>query len=37
MAEGSSTIFVDGKPVALTGHSVDCGGVVIGRGSGEGT
>lgn len=37
IAEGSSTILIDGKPAALTGHRVDCGGVVIGSGSGEGS
>lgn len=37
IAEGSSTILIDGKPAALTGHGVDCGGVVIGSGSGEGS
>lgn len=36
IAQGSSTIVIDGKPAALTGHAVDCGGVVIGSGSGEG-
>ncbi|WP_447956373.1 type VI secretion system PAAR protein [Vreelandella sp. EE7] len=37
IAQGSGTIFVDGTPVALTSHDVDCGGVVIGSGSGEGS
>ncbi|WP_283159624.1 PAAR domain-containing protein [Halomonas caseinilytica] len=37
MAGGSGSILVDGKPVALTGHAVDCGGVVIGSSSGEGS
>ncbi|SDF70682.1 PAAR motif-containing protein [Onishia taeanensis] len=37
IAGGSGSILVDGKPVALTGHAVDCGGVVIGSGSGEGS
>ncbi|WP_374694457.1 type VI secretion system PAAR protein [Halomonas sp. SpR8] len=36
IAQGSSAILIDGKPAALTGHAVDCGGVVIGSGSGEG-
>ncbi|MCP1316007.1 MULTISPECIES: type VI secretion system PAAR protein [unclassified Halomonas] len=36
IAQGSGTILIDGKPAALTGHAVDCGGVVIGSGSGEG-
>ena len=36
IAQGSGTILIDGKPAALTGHGVDCGGVVIGSGSGEG-
>lgn len=33
IAEGDPTILVDGKPVALTGHRVSCGGVVIGSGT----
>lgn len=33
----SATIFVNGKLVELTGHSVNRGGVVIGSGSGGGT
>lgn len=37
IAQGSGTILIDGKPAALTGHAVDCGGVVIGSGSGEGS
>lgn len=37
IAQGSSTILVDGKPVALTNHAVDCGGILIGSGSGEGS
>ncbi|MBH8580701.1 type VI secretion system PAAR protein [Bisbaumannia pacifica] len=37
IAEGSGTILIDGKPAALTGHAVDCGGVVIGSASGEGS
>lgn len=36
IAEGSATILIDGKPAALTGHAVDCGGVVIGSATGEG-
>ncbi len=37
IAEGSGTILIDGKPAALTGHAVGCGGVVIGSASGEGS
>lgn len=37
IAEGSGSIMIDGKPAALTGHAVDCGGVVIGSASGEGS
>ncbi|TFH85875.1 type VI secretion system PAAR protein [Billgrantia azerbaijanica] len=37
IAGGSGSILVDGKPAALTGHAVDCGGVVIGSASGEGS
>ncbi|MBZ0331570.1 type VI secretion system PAAR protein [Halomonas sp. ANAO-440] len=37
IAEGSGTILIEGKPAALTGHSVNCGGVVIGSASGEGS
>jgi len=36
IAEGSGTILIDGKPAALTGHAIDCGGVVIGSGTGVG-
>ncbi|WP_111498571.1 MULTISPECIES: type VI secretion system PAAR protein [Marinobacter] len=34
IAGGNGTVLVEGKPIALTGHAVDCGGVVIGSGSG---
>ncbi|PAU77480.1 type VI secretion system PAAR protein [Halomonas salipaludis] len=37
IAEGSGSILIDGKPAALTGHAVDCGGVVIGSATGEGS
>lgn len=37
IAQGSDTILIDGKSAALTGHAVDCGGMVIGSGSGEGS
>ena len=37
IAEGSATVMIDGKPAALTGHEVDCGGVVIGSATGEGS
>lgn len=33
IASGSSTVFVNGKPLAITGGSVDCGGVIIGSGT----
>ncbi|WP_235587783.1 PAAR domain-containing protein [Aeromonas hydrophila] len=33
MASGSSTVFVNSKPLAMTGSSVDCGGVIIGAGT----
>ncbi|MBD2791582.1 type VI secretion system PAAR protein [Xenorhabdus sp. 42] len=33
IAGGSSSVFIEGKPAARTGDSVDCGGVVIGSGS----
>ncbi|WP_197038451.1 type VI secretion system PAAR protein [Billgrantia saliphila] len=36
IAEGSGSILIDGKPAALTGHAVDCGGVVIGSASAVG-
>ncbi|MNF75133.1 hypothetical protein D3C84_571890 [compost metagenome] len=28
-----STVFVNGKPLAITGGAVDCGGVIIGSGT----
>ncbi|MBB3142579.1 hypothetical protein [Halomonas organivorans] len=34
---GSPTTMVDGKPMVLTGHAVNGGGVVIGSASGEGS
>ncbi|MGL6576516.1 type VI secretion system PAAR protein [Aeromonas hydrophila] len=33
IASGSSTVLVNGKPLAMTGSAVDCGGVVIGAGT----
>lgn len=30
IASGSSSVIIDGKPAAITGGSVDCGGVTIG-------
>lgn len=33
IASGSSTVFINGKPAALTGGSVTCGGVTIGSGT----
>ena len=33
IAAGSTTVLVNGKPLALTGSAVDCGGVIIGSGS----
>lgn len=36
VAAGEPTILIEGKPVALTGHPVDCGGTLVGSGSGEG-
>lgn len=33
IASGSSTVLVNGKPLAITGGSVDCGGVIIGSGT----
>ncbi|TNH92862.1 type VI secretion system PAAR protein [Aeromonas sobria] len=33
IASGSSTVLVNGKPLAMTGSSVDCGGVIIGAGT----
>lgn len=33
---GTANILVDGLPIALTDDAVDCGGVLIGSGSGEG-
>ncbi|MCM2973214.1 type VI secretion system PAAR protein [Larsenimonas suaedae] len=36
VAAGTADILVDGKPIALTDDAVDCGGVLIGSGSGEG-
>ena len=35
IAEGQATCLVDGKPIALSGHAVDCGGQLVpGAGSG---
>lgn len=33
ISAGSSTVFFNGKPAALTGGGIDCGGVVIGSSS----
>ncbi|MGL4917249.1 MAG: type VI secretion system PAAR protein [Aeromonas allosaccharophila] len=33
IASGSSTVIINGKAAALTGGSVDCGGVIIGSGT----
>ncbi|MDX7992874.1 PAAR domain-containing protein [Xenorhabdus littoralis] len=33
IAEGSGSVFIEGKPAARTGDAVDCGGIVIGGGS----
>ncbi|CDH00524.1 PAAR domain-containing protein [Xenorhabdus bovienii] len=33
IASGSNSVFIEGKPAARTGDTVDCGGVVIGGGS----
>ncbi|WP_240488167.1 MULTISPECIES: type VI secretion system PAAR protein [unclassified Halomonas] len=33
IASGSTTVLINGRPAALTGGSVDCGGVTIGSGS----
>lgn len=33
IAAGSTTVLVNGKPLAITGGAVDCGGVIIGSGS----
>lgn len=33
IASGSSTVLVNGKPLAITGGDVDCGGVIIGSGT----
>ncbi|WP_340618574.1 PAAR domain-containing protein [Xenorhabdus entomophaga] len=33
IAGGSGSVFIEGKPAARTGDSVDCGGIVIGGGS----
>lgn len=33
IASGSSTVLVNGKPLAMTGSAVDCGGVIIGAGT----
>ncbi|MCF7718067.1 PAAR domain-containing protein, partial [Aeromonas jandaei] len=35
IAGGVSSVLVNGKPIAVTGTAVDCGGVVIGSGSGQ--
>ncbi|MFA9394901.1 MAG: type VI secretion system PAAR protein [Halodesulfovibrio sp.] len=33
IATGSSTVFINGKPAALTGGKISCGGVTIGSGT----
>lgn len=33
ISSGSTTVLINGRPAALTGGSVDCGGVTIGSGS----
>ncbi|AFI92021.1 type VI secretion system PAAR protein [Pectobacterium parmentieri] len=33
IASGSSTVFVNGLPLAITGGTVDCGGEVVGSGT----
>lgn len=33
ISSGSSTVFINGKPAALTGGSISCGGVTIGSGT----
>ncbi|MCT4536413.1 PAAR domain-containing protein, partial [Halodesulfovibrio sp.] len=33
IATGSSTVFINGKPAALTGGAISCGGVTIGSGT----
>ncbi|MGL5219453.1 MAG: hypothetical protein ACRC8G_08135 [Plesiomonas shigelloides] len=35
MAAGVGSVLVNGQPIAVTGKPVDCGGVVIGSGSGQ--
>ena len=35
IADGVSSVLVNGKPIAVTGAAVDCGGVVIGSGCGQ--
>ncbi|WP_421251647.1 PAAR domain-containing protein, partial [Aeromonas sp. 600584] len=35
IAGGVGSVLVNGKPIAVTGTAVDCGGVVIGSGSGQ--
>lgn len=35
IAAGVGSVLVNGKPIAVTGKPVDCGGVVIGSGSGQ--
>ncbi|WP_342752135.1 type VI secretion system PAAR protein [Vibrio sp. JC009] len=33
VASGSSTVFINGKPAAITGGAISCGGVTIGSGT----
>ncbi|WP_429123580.1 type VI secretion system PAAR protein [Aeromonas veronii] len=35
IAGGVNSVLVNGKPIAVTGTGVDCGGVIIGSGSGQ--
>lgn len=35
IAAGQSSVLVNGRPVAVTGSAVSCGGVIIGSGSGK--
>lgn len=35
IASGVASVLVNGKPIAVTGSGISCGGVVIGSGSGQ--
>ncbi|HEY9119694.1 MAG TPA: PAAR domain-containing protein, partial [Marinobacter sp.] len=37
IAAGSPTVMIEGKPAALTGDAISCGGVVIGSSSAVGS